>query len=101
MTLHQAEVPVISDEICNNEAHYNGDINSPLQICAGYDDGITDSCKVSSKQMNESIDFACIIMFTAWTMLANAQQISDIFYRNIRFFLPTSIYLFLSVTTPI
>ena len=45
-TLQQVEVPVIDNDICNQEDWYGDRRVSNNQLCAGYESGEKDSCKV-------------------------------------------------------
>ena len=45
-TLQQVEVPVIENDICNQEDWYGDRRVSNNQLCAGYESGERDSCKV-------------------------------------------------------
>ncbi|KAJ9579984.1 hypothetical protein L9F63_004367, partial [Diploptera punctata] len=43
--LHQVEVPVMSNTDCTNNTKYNHSMISGNMICAGYPDGMKDSCQ--------------------------------------------------------
>lgn len=45
----QAYVPVVSRETCNQQTYYNGAVTINM-MCAGYEDGKTDTCLVLMKQ---------------------------------------------------
>ncbi|MCG7546831.1 serine protease [Pseudoalteromonas sp. Of7M-16] len=45
--LREVDVPYVSNEICNDSNHYNGDISDTM-MCAGLEDGGKDSCQGDS-----------------------------------------------------
>lgn len=47
--LEQAQVYIISNDVCNAPANYNGAV-LPGMLCAGVPQGGVDACQVSSRQ---------------------------------------------------
>jgi hypothetical protein len=47
--LQEVEVPVMSNEDCRKNTKYNEKMISDNMLCAGYPDGMKDSCQVSSQ----------------------------------------------------
>ncbi|MDK2594255.1 serine protease [Pseudoalteromonas obscura] len=45
--LQEVDVPYVSNEICNDSTHYNGEISNTM-MCAGLEDGGKDSCQGDS-----------------------------------------------------
>lgn len=45
--LREVQVPIISNTLCNDSGHYNGDITSSM-MCAGFEQGGKDSCQGDS-----------------------------------------------------
>lgn len=44
--LREIHVPILPFTQCNNIAHYAGRVHLPSMICAGYTQGVVDSCQV-------------------------------------------------------
>lgn len=43
--LHEANVPIVSNPVCNDQNHYDGLVDDTM-ICAGFEQGDKDTCQV-------------------------------------------------------
>ncbi len=59
--LQQVRVPLIDSDVCNQTDWYNGDLNSNA-ICAGYEEGGRDSCKVGVVQARDSSNSVKVVV---------------------------------------